>query len=989
MTRTPHIATKFSFMLGSAVVALFAARASDAQTITKVDNQTSVEAVVVTGTNIRGAVPVGANIVTMNASDIAATGAVTTQDLLTHIPALTGFGNQGAGSDARGGLGTADASGSAAPTIHGLGASGSNQTLVLVDGHRIPMSGLSHTLPDPSVIAPGAIQRVDVLPDGASAVYGSDASAGVINIITKKNYQGLEFTAQYGGADEYNRAALGVSFGHAWEDGAAMIAYNYSSSSHLLVTDRPYLSNDLRSRGGSNLAGYFCGPATVSGIGAAGNSGSTANIYLYPYTSLYGRAGNTEAAPCDMSDSQALLPSDTRHNVLVSMTQQFGDRISVQGDFGFASHLITTPVSRGTVNAMVYGPGSTAPLGTGQINPFYNGGSSGLRSEYVRYDFNDMLGQGAFTKAGTLDIFATMGVDVKLWGDWQLTLGGTVGLDNSFQKSKGVVSADASYLALNGTNNQTGTAENTAATSGSIDSYGLGTNVNVTRLPLTTANALDVWNPAGTNRTSQTVRDNLLNSQTSRLAQQVTNNVQLKMDGTLFALASGDVKMAVGGEYLMNNYALQSTADPLFGTVNTTISTFHAGRTAWAQYLEFIVPLISPDAGLPLVQKLDLDISGRHDHYDTFGDTSNPKVAADWQVEDGLKVRGSYGTSFSAPALTSLPVGYGPKRAASATGANQSVPASHVNAPGSWCASGCILDATHPGITLNGANDNEPETALTYSGGFDFDAGKAVHFLSGLRVSATYWWNKSKGLLTTPTLANEAQVPGLQPQLQLAPPGGWSNTDPAVLAAINGYPLSSALPPTVWYVYRNLLQNAFDIKADGIDFDVFYSLPTEGYGDFSLDVAGSQKLNFRERTYLATGPYENFLNGYNVNTTFSALALATRATLGWSMDSMEADLTFNYTNPYRFRTTNPPFDVATPGSEAGFQHIRAFTPIDLHLSYDLPTDWNSWTRGVNVAVTVNNIFDEKPPFYDSGVGYDPNNASPIGRVSMLSIRKKF
>ena len=78
----------------------------------------------------------------------------------------------------------------------GLGASASNGTLILIDGHRLPLSGINHTLADPSVIAPLAIERVEILPDGASAVYGSDAVAGVLNFITRRNYDGFEGNLQ-------------------------------------------------------------------------------------------------------------------------------------------------------------------------------------------------------------------------------------------------------------------------------------------------------------------------------------------------------------------------------------------------------------------------------------------------------------------------------------------------------------------------------------------------------------------------------------------------------------------------------------------------------------------------------------------------------------------------------------------------------------------------------------------------------------------------
>ena len=306
---------------------------------------------------------------------------------------------------------------------------------------------------------------------------------------------------------------------------------------------------------------------------------------------------------------------------------------------------------------------------------------------------------------------------------------------------------------------------------------------------------------------------------------------------------------------------------------------------------------------IPLIQKLDLDIAGRHDHYSTFGATDNPKASFSWLVTDGIKATGSYGTSFVAPTLTALPVGFGAGVAPNANGANQVILASHANAPGSWCAAGCTLDTAHPGLTITGANNSNPMTALTYTFGLELNPGAFVNALNGLHLQVTYWQNKSKGLITTPTLANEAQVPGLQSQLLLAPPGGCTPTSAALQAAIAGIPLSGVIQPTVWYIYHNVQQNAFNILANGIDFDVNYTLTTDNDGDFNFDLNGSDKLRFDETPY-PTGASTRFLNGYNVNTTFSSLAFTGSFTVGWHLDPYTVSLGVNFVNPYFFQTTN-------------------------------------------------------------------------------------
>jgi iron complex outermembrane receptor protein len=131
------------------------------------------EAIVVTGTSIRGVAPVGSNLISVGRQAIEQTGVQSVQQILKTVPAVVGLGSSGQGS-----FGSADASGTNAPTIHGLGASASNSTLIIVDSHRFPLAGVNHALADPNIIPPNAIERVEVLPDGASSVYGSDAVAG-------------------------------------------------------------------------------------------------------------------------------------------------------------------------------------------------------------------------------------------------------------------------------------------------------------------------------------------------------------------------------------------------------------------------------------------------------------------------------------------------------------------------------------------------------------------------------------------------------------------------------------------------------------------------------------------------------------------------------------------------------------------------------------------------------------------------------------------
>ena len=196
-------------------------------------------------------------------------------------------------------------------------------------------------------------------------------------------------------------------------------------------------------------------------------------------------------------------------------------------------------------------------------------------------------------------------------------------------------------------------------------------------------------------------------------------------------MPAGDIKTAVGAEYRhqgLSQYTVQNSAS---GPSITNSSIFNAsfGRSIYAVYAEFLVPLVGENSNIPLVKKVDFDLSGRYDRYSDVGSTQNPRAALTWELVDGLKARASYGTSFVAPALTSTggaagltteaSVGYG-----AGTGGPATVPAGYGNNGGGnstgaiSCVSGCTIgNPTAQGIVVNGPGGDtlKPETATSYS----------------------------------------------------------------------------------------------------------------------------------------------------------------------------------------------------------------------------------------------------------------------------------
>ncbi len=946
------------------------ASAAYAQAAGGTSSSSSIETVLVTGTSIHGAAPVGQNLITVDRKAIEATGAQTVQQLLTTIPTLQGFGGGGTGQFAGGSF---DGSGTDAPTIHGLGASASNGTLILIDGHRLPLTGLAHSLADPNIIAPLALERVEILPDGDSAIYGSDAVSGVINFVTRKNFNGLEATAQGGIGNGYSTFDAGFVAGQTWDTGSVMAAYNYSYRSALAGAARPFFALNKTPFGGSNFANNNCGPAEI-------NPAGTTQYYVAPYTGA--AMTSTAAKTCDTTSYSDILPSEMRHNVLISLRQSVGSRLELTADLVYSNRMGNQRQQRGTLTATAFGPGSAPPNGAGSINPYFQG-PAGVTQETVLFDANSLLGPGdAITKSGAQTVFGTLGAVYQLGGDWMATFGATVGQDNSRQIVNGQLCGACALLALNGTTSSSGGNGATL--------LGATSTLTTQNLASPSAYVLDVWG----NNTSAATKAFLI-GQTNSATTQTIDDVTLKFDGTLFSLPGGDVKAAIGVEGI--RYGLnQWTTRPASTSVSNVYLATNPARQVESIFGELRIPVIGDNNRLPLVQAFNADVSARYDHYSDFGGTTNPKFAVDWTVTDGLMLRSSYGTSFTAPALTShgdangitTESGFGnsnglfpntliPSSFPGETAWQAALPA---GVQASQCsAAGCVVNNNAiPGVLITGGNSKiKPETGSSRSFGVDFDPP----WLEGFHATATYWINKYNGLITAPTFTNDVVTPGLNHKVTLGSPVNADVITPAQIAAATaGLLQSSPIPASPYFIFSYQQDNAYNIDSAGIDFSVQYSFATSHTGDFTVGVAGSDKVRFKEQAYGGATTWTNNLNE-NYNTTFSALALVGRANIDWQFNPFTADLYVNYTNPYKL--INQPTSLYPNG----IQHIGAYVTVDLHLAYDLPK--GGWTSGTQLYFDGDNLFDEMPPFYNTPTGFDPIDASPIGRVVYFGIRKKW
>jgi iron complex outermembrane receptor protein len=972
-----------TLLSGTALLALFTAPAWAQIAATDVPEQ-----VVVTGTSIRGVAPTGTNLINLSAADIEASGATTVQGALANTPVISGFGNAGEGSRIHNNY--------YQPSIHNLGASGSNATLILVDGHQFPTGGTNHTTADPNVIPANMLQRIDVIANGDSSIYGSNAVAGVINFVTRTRFDGLQLNAQADYLQGTSNATAGLLWGTNWDHGNAVLGYQYVEEGQLTAAQRSFSSNtDQTARaisaglpvgltnGSSTNFNTFngAGPGCAQPLARLNGAG---NYYNLVTGQQY--AATQSNATCNLSNENTLIEHEVRNNVMARIRQDFGDRLTTGFDILYAQRQDHGVSGAGSVsNVTAFGTGA-------QANPFFAvpPGYAGpaVTRETVYANLDPILGgRGTYNTDGATTMFADVSAEYRLFGDFVVNGLAVAGRDDSYQRGQGTANASSVDLALNGTANNAGNTTTPAVANSTIIPL---------NLPLTTANALDVWHTGAANGTSANVVSRIEDNRT--LTENVAGFEQFRLstNGTLFDVPAGPLKVATGVEsvhYTLTQTGISSNnTGPTSSGANNQYYAFQ--RTVRSAFGEIDAPVISPEMGIPLVSRLQLNASGRYDHYSDVGDTLNYKLAFNWEVIEGLRLRGNMSTSFVAPGLDQIGdnnhafIGTNvgattalngiPIPVASYPILTQFAPSQFANGQACTLASvTCVLASTVQGVNIHGgAANGHPAQGH----GWEIGADLSPNFLPGLLVQATFWHTNYLGAFTTPSAANVVNNVGLNGLAEFYPGAGASAA--SIYARSTGLVQSTPFPSTINVVLNTDVGNWLYLYAEGIDASFTYSFDTD-WGGFHFGDNITQLVKYD--TGLGQGgiPY-SILNTTGSSASFPSTSTQTRANIGWSNGPYSLDLFANYTGPYRNwsgTSVTPITQNAQGNPSGGGDPVKANLTFDLHASYDFKTEWLGSDR---IGLTIINIVDTDPPFYLGSTGYDNWVGSPLGRVIKLS-----
>lgn len=532
MTRQQLLSSSVSGAL--ALAALLSASATQAQPspprgpAAKASGPAEVSEVVVTGTLLRGVAPTGTDLITVDHQDIVATGVASAGDLLATIPQIGFFGtlprgNQDAGSPL------------VTPNLRNLGLPGDSTTLILMDGHRIVGAGILQTFPDPTIIPPGVLERVEVTPGGGSSIYGSDAIGGVINFVTRRSFDGVEATGHYGVADNYSTYDANLTIGRAWSGGSGVLSYAYAKHDDLLGADRGYATSNHTAQGGSDLRNTACNPGNITVAGTT---------YALP-----GRVAGT-LNRCDDQKAVDIYPQENRHSVFGTFVQQLAPKLE-----------FTTAAYWSQRNTVVRTARSSQTGSITAANPYFQP-IGAEAAQTVAFSYAGVFGPSNVTPQRFQSYGATSTLKYDITDRWQVRALANVG--RSFNEiHEDLVNAAAGSLALSGT---------------------------------TTATALNPYDLSATNpAVLATIRD----FQNLALASQRMAQFQVVADGALVTLPGGDVRLAVGAERLYQNLKQQLLSGPrsFTGTVPSA-SSARTVNAVFAEVLVPIVGPGDSRAGL-------------------------------------------------------------------------------------------------------------------------------------------------------------------------------------------------------------------------------------------------------------------------------------------------------------------------------------------------------------------------------------------------------
>jgi len=579
------------------------------------DDEGELSPVVITGSNIPTVELEGPSpIVRIDREEINRSGAETVGELLRRLPQ-----NNSGSFDEK--FQNSFAPGTSGISLRGMGM---QYTLVLVDGRRMGNYSMAQNMTtafsDLNGIPMAVVERIEVLLDGASAIYGSDAVAGVINIITRDNFEGVEINVGYSNTTDDDMATqhYSITGGTVSENGNAWVNIDYMQRNSMQYDDRDYSASANQGPKGYDFRSSSGNPGSIKILPGSEN-GLESGFYQVP--------GDSTGTPTAEEIIGAPGINRFDYNPWMTLTPEM-ERYSASGRINYTltdyatafvhttyrnlkthQEMAPTPAF-GDLNTDTWGilPASNA------FNPF--GEDTTFRHRLIE------VGPRLFDIE--TDVFRALpGVKFDIGDNWQAETAFLYNKVESVDFGQNFVSADAFKEAL---------ASSDPATAYNIFGAGLGIN-------------------------SPSVLDGL-RVNTMRRAESELRMFDVKAAGDLAELPGGTLAMAVGAETAKEEVSDVGDSLSMANKIVASGGTSNAGRRDRdAGYAEFMIPVIGEDNRISGIHSLGIQAALRVENYSDFGSDDNPKLGLKYSPTERVLLRATYQTAFRAPALQELYMG--------------------------------------------------------------------------------------------------------------------------------------------------------------------------------------------------------------------------------------------------------------------------------------------------------------------------------------------
>lgn len=978
----------FSFLVS---IASFASAPAFAQNAAPKPAEPVAETVVVTGSRIANAKAAGDLPVSVLTQErIAAVGSISGDDLFRSLPQAGDVQFQesrttGNLNDARGDNSSIN-----------LRNVGTGNTLVLLNGRRMiltPGTQTENFVPvqtaNTNSLPIGAISRIEVLRDGAAAIYGADAVAGVINVVLDKKFRGLRTDYRLAISDGTDEATLAAKYGIETKSGGNFMLFgSYTLRSKLMASERDFAASEnhmpaligtpwegdtnFDNRSTSSPWGSFTVLPTTTvvrqGTTALTASGvfhiePTSNTAAGCSSAVFGsnlciRSGtitgaNDRILRYDENPDRSIRGGLKRANLFSTYSRQIGDmeffaeagyyHAELSGQREQSAPLASAVISIPATN--YYNPFG-ATLINGVANPnrlpnLVNVPTTGLAMRITTYRPVD-TGPRVFTV--TDDMFRGLAGLRGTWNGFEWESGVSYSWARTDDHTKNVISNTLFQQAL------------ARSTPDAYNPFNGGNQAN---------NSLG----DGTPNPAAVVNSFLVGAHRIGTSSLTTGDFKFSK-ADLFTLPAGGVGFAGGVE--VRHETFEDDRDQrLDGTITYTdivsgikydtdimgasaAPDVSADRTVAAAFAEFAVPVVSEEMNIPLVRSIDLQLAVRGENYSDFGEVLKPKAAASWSIIKGVKIRSSWSESYRAPNLAQF--------------YSSGTQVTNTRTDFAQCRINLTTCAGASTVEIRSGNQSlKAEDAETIS------VGLVLTPVKNLTITIDRWSLDQDGVIGIEGAQNQILYDYLLRQT------GGSNPNVVRLA-----PVSPQIVGNLSYVQDNYF-NLGPRVLEGIDYGISYDIRNTPFGNFNIDIAAAKLTKYQQspsamqQTLIEANAAGKLGTGITIAQAGSQIQQNGNPewrgsfNLTWRKGNFSAGTLVNYVGPV--------FDTGTALVNGQFYQLEEMTTIGA---------WAQYRKdGMRARIGARNITDEKPPISSSNYGFLGSLHSALGKTIYLELSKEF